>query len=104
LLYVGISLSAVDRLSKHRIRSSWFRQIASITIEWFGTRVEAIAAEQKAIESESHRFNVVHSGRLPDSILRQIENSPCARERMLKQDIAARLSCLLGLPRPSARA
>ncbi len=58
LLYVGISLSAVARLSQHRSRSNWFDSIARVEIEAFPTREAALKAERRAITEESPAFNV----------------------------------------------
>lgn len=52
LLYVGISLSALKRLSQHNSQSRWADQIANVTIETFPTRDSALAAEREAIISE----------------------------------------------------
>ena len=58
LLYVGISISAIKRLSQHAVQSRWFNQIAVIKIEKFETRKEAQLAEKQAIEQESPLFNI----------------------------------------------
>jgi hypothetical protein len=58
LLYVGISLSVVARLSRHVNGSHWSRQIAMITIEWHPGRPEALAAEAAAIVGERPAFNI----------------------------------------------
>jgi hypothetical protein len=57
LLYVGISLSAVYRLSQHRDAGQWFDEIASVTIEKFNTRREALLAERQAIVKENPLYN-----------------------------------------------
>jgi hypothetical protein len=61
LLYVGISLSAVQRLDGHHRDSHWFDEIATITIERFSNREKAEAAEKKAIIEEKPLHNVLHS-------------------------------------------
>lgn len=58
LLYVGISLSAVQRLGQHRDRSGWYSQIAQVSIEWFTDRRLALAAESLAIAQEKPLRNV----------------------------------------------
>ena len=58
LLYVGISLSAVARLSQHKDSSHWYYQIARIEIETHQTRGEAMAAEALAIAVERPAHNV----------------------------------------------
>lgn len=57
LLYVGISLSAVHRLTQHRTGSPWFNEIAKITIEWFASRTAALDAELVAIRTEHPAWN-----------------------------------------------
>jgi predicted GIY-YIG superfamily endonuclease len=58
LLYVGVSLNAVQRLSQHRDASHWFAEIASVKVEWFADRKEALAAERAAITAENPRHNL----------------------------------------------
>jgi excinuclease UvrABC nuclease subunit len=58
LLYVGISLSAVQRLGQHRQTSGWYTDIASVTIEWLHDRAAALTAEANAIAVESPLHNV----------------------------------------------
>ena len=58
LLYVGISLSAVGRLSDHRHTSAWFPQIARVTVEQFPDRASAYEAETAAINNENPLFNI----------------------------------------------
>lgn len=60
LLYVGISLSAVKRLSQHSDKATWFFDIAKVTIESFPTREAALAAEKLAIRTERPVHNVAH--------------------------------------------
>lgn len=58
LLYVGISLSAVQRLAQHKQTARWFTNLARIDIEWFPNRRLAEQAERAAIWHESPRFNL----------------------------------------------
>lgn len=58
LLYVGISLSPTYRSSQHRTRSSWYRAVANITVEWFPSRRAAEAAENAAIAQENPIHNI----------------------------------------------
>lgn len=60
LLYVGISLSTIGRLAQHNRLSHWARDIATITIERYPTRAEAVQAERAAIAAERPKFNVQH--------------------------------------------
>lgn len=59
LLYVGVSLSSVNRLSQHR-KSPWFNRITTQKVEHFPTRADALAAETEAIRTENPQFNVHH--------------------------------------------
>lgn len=59
LLYVGVSLNAVARLSQHKLNAGWFGQIASVTIEWLGSRHAALDAELRAIRTETPAWNKV---------------------------------------------
>ena len=58
LLYVGVSLSAIQRLAQHRYHSHWFNSISKVTIEQFPSREEALNAERTAIQKEEPLHNV----------------------------------------------
>ena len=60
LLYVGISLSAVQRLIQHE-KSDWFDEISNVTIESFATRELALLAEKEAIKKELPIHNKMFS-------------------------------------------
>lgn len=60
LLYVGISLSALNRLGQHAEHAGWFGDIATVRIEHFPSREEALQAERMAIISERPVCNIVH--------------------------------------------
>lgn len=57
LLYVGVSLSVLQRLSQHKTCSPWFHKIAKITMESFNDRTSALAAEKTAIIKEHPIYN-----------------------------------------------
>jgi hypothetical protein len=57
LLYVGISLDVISRLSDHRA-SRWFDHIARVEIQRYPTREAALAAEAEAIHTEKPLFNI----------------------------------------------
>ncbi len=59
LLYVGISLSAIYRLAQHQNASHWSFEIATVKIEQFADRKEALSAERKAIVKENPRHNLM---------------------------------------------
>lgn len=58
LLYVGISLNAVQRLSQHRFGAKWFVQISRVDVEWLDDRASALAAEAIAIAQEDPVWNM----------------------------------------------
>jgi predicted HTH domain antitoxin len=58
LLYVGISLNALNRLSQHREVSAWFSDIVKVTIQSLPNRHEALEAETKAILEEQPKYNI----------------------------------------------
>lgn len=66
LLYVGISLSTVNRLSQHREVSPWFDQITRVTIEHYQSRQEALAMERQAIKNEKPKFNLRNNKEVKD--------------------------------------
>jgi hypothetical protein len=57
LLYVGVSLPAIQRLRAHSLAAEWFGTIANITIETCESRQDALAAEKKAIQIEKPLHN-----------------------------------------------
>lgn len=63
LLYVGISLSALNRLVAHIDDSAWYWSIAKVTIEVLPTREAAEEAERQAIRTERPLFNHMHGDR-----------------------------------------
>jgi hypothetical protein len=60
LLYVGVSLSALVRLSQHKDNSHWFSDIGKVEIQNFPSRESAISAETAAIKNEKPKWNVQH--------------------------------------------
>ncbi len=61
LLYVGISKSALSRLTQHMRDAKWAYAIASIEMEHFSTRRLALEAERRAIETEGPLWNVLYN-------------------------------------------
>ncbi len=59
LLYVGISLSAIERLRRHRqSKSHWANSISNVTIESFPSRESVMRAESNAVRSERPLHNI----------------------------------------------
>lgn len=56
LLYVGISAHPLKRQCQHQY-ASWFADISTITLEHFGNRAEAEAAERDVIRNEAPIHN-----------------------------------------------
>ena len=78
LLYVGISLSAINRLGQHKDNSKWFEKIKKVTIENFQTRQEVVEAEKKAIWDEKPLHNIINKynpQKLRRLVTEGIENS-----------------------------
>jgi len=59
LLYVGVSLSAVRRLSQHQ-KSLWHDDITRVEVEHFKNRESAAKAEAIAIKKEHPLYNKTH--------------------------------------------
>tara|TARA_R100000482_G_scaffold120627_1_gene66079 strand:+ start:774 stop:1280 length:507 start_codon:yes stop_codon:yes gene_type:complete len=72
LMYVGISLSVMSRLSQHKNSSAWFNSAARIDIEYYPTRTDALAAEKQAIQTECPVHN--KAGKVKDAVPSSI---PC---------------------------
>ena len=62
LLYIGVSLHAVQRLIDHRDKSHWFEDITRIDVQWYLSRSEAYAAEKHAIKTEKPKHNITYNG------------------------------------------
>tara|TARA_R100001129_G_scaffold75147_1_gene51392 strand:+ start:120 stop:635 length:516 start_codon:yes stop_codon:yes gene_type:complete len=61
LIYIGISKSAIVRLSEHQQTKEWATEIHNITLEYFGSRESCKLAETKAIKSEKPKYNIAHN-------------------------------------------
>ena len=57
LLYIGVSLSALNRLQTHRDKADWRHDITKVVIKKFPDRESALKAEKLAIQKEHPRFN-----------------------------------------------
>jgi hypothetical protein len=62
LLYVGVSLSAVQRLIQHR-QAPWAGEIADVKVEYFDSREAALRAEANAIKAEGPVHNLAQTTR-----------------------------------------
>ena len=61
LLYIGQSHSPMSRPQELSKYYPWPRKIARVTLEWFDTRAEVVAAETAAIKAERPQHNVQHN-------------------------------------------
>ena len=58
LLYVGISKSAISRMTQHASQQQWWRDVADVRIESFAcTRREILDIEERAIRTEKPLHN-----------------------------------------------
>lgn len=60
LLYVGCSMSFPARIKSHEKLKPWATEMATVKIEWFSNRNDAITAERNAIAAELPEWNVHH--------------------------------------------
>lgn len=61
LLYVGVSVSALIRLTQHSQTSEWFGQWVTMTRETYKDRTTALRAERGAIVKERPLYNKTHN-------------------------------------------
>lgn len=61
LLYVGISGRWLTRMKQHSKDKPWFDDVASVRIERFCSKSEALAAERAAIHAEHPKHNIAHN-------------------------------------------
>ena len=57
LLYVGITNNPGNRFSQHETDKPWWHEVAVISVEKHESRADALAAEVRAINVESPRYN-----------------------------------------------
>jgi hypothetical protein len=72
LLYVGIAQRPTARKRQHEVSSPWMAFQVEMTVEPFGSRTDAEAAEAEAIRTEQPLFNVAGN------------ESPGARRRLVE--------------------
>ena len=84
LLYVGVSLSSVARLSQHRDGSAWFSEIARVEVSSFQSREAALIAERKAIEDERPKHNIAHNRAPKITPIRQASTHDLFRKVVFK--------------------
>ncbi len=57
LLYVGLTMNPLGRMSKHR-RRAWWQDVDRITMQWFDGREAAKAAEWRATGTDAPLYNI----------------------------------------------
>ena len=67
LLYVGISISALNRFLSHRSNSEWAGQIETMKIEQCTDITDARERERAAIKAEKPLWNIQHNKRRKDA-------------------------------------
>jgi hypothetical protein len=60
LLYIGVTNNVVIRWNGHQAVQPWWDELRSLTVEWFDSREEALAAEKAAILAEQPKYNVTY--------------------------------------------
>lgn len=83
LLYIGVSLSTMHRLSEHQDHSHWFKQISRVEIEHYGSRALALQAERVAIKAEKPKHNIRHRWSQRD----EAETQAQARYEIARQEL-----------------
>lgn len=94
LLYVGISLSAIYRLSQHGDHSEWFNSISRVEIESFETREMAIEAEARAIFNEKPKHNIMRPRRqkiLNEIAIQELFEYELKRSEMSNEELTGRV-------------
>lgn len=61
LLYIGITSNPGARWKRHAGDKPWWTEVASTTIEHFGTREDVEVAERSAIRAERPKYNRQHN-------------------------------------------
>jgi predicted GIY-YIG superfamily endonuclease len=60
LLYVGVTGNWFERVAQHANGKGWWDDVATIKVQAFDSRAEALAAETQAIRTEHPLHNVRH--------------------------------------------
>lgn len=78
LLYVGISLCALQRTIQHKMFAGWFDMVSRIEIQHFSDILLALEAEKIAIKSEKPEYNKTHKNH---------QLTKCEIEKILQSDL-----------------
>lgn len=97
LLYIGCSLEPFSRLQVHHTIQDWWRDIATVKIEWHPDWYAARRAEAVAIVAEVPRYNRLRIS--PDQVATTIR---ARRDRLPRGDGVHCPKCGEPKPRPKA--
>jgi len=84
LLYVGISMSVLNRIVQHERNSKWFSNLGHITIQEFESRLLAEKAERIVIKTEKPPYNIVYK----DIGKQRISKTKQRREQEMREKYA----------------
>lgn len=59
LLYTGVADNIKARFARHKLEKPWWPQVTRRTVTWYGSRTDALRAEDIAIKAEGPIHNVV---------------------------------------------
>ena len=90
LLYIGISLSFLNRLGQHAEHAHWFNSIKRVEVEHFETRNDALIAELDAIVKEKPAYNIQHNVSFSNS--QKKFNEDLSIFAQAKKDLTARVT------------
>lgn len=79
LLYVGISKNALARLGGHKSDKSWYGEIATVTIETFNSRAEALRCEAAAILNENPKYNIARPAKPKPVAVKKVFEAPSVK-------------------------
>jgi excinuclease UvrABC nuclease subunit len=81
LLYIGISMSVLNRIIQHERSAKWFSNLGHITIQEFESRALAEQAERIVIKTEKPPYNIVHK----DKVKQRISKAVRRREQEMRE-------------------
>lgn len=58
LLYVGITSDPARRFGQHAATKSWWESVRGISVDWYTSRPDVVAAEKRAIQIERPLMNL----------------------------------------------
>lgn len=104
LLYVGISHTTMSRFHQHKNSKWWWVQVASVDVEHFETRGQALWAEREAIQKELPRYNTELHPQPLASVLTAMEPAGDEESPVVLCDCHDAFAARTGVNEESARA